>query len=350
MTCREKLMQEHPEWDNLVISKCASIFTPNEYFNLEGDELNWTDIYPGEEEDVAVEYSEDLPLNYISERDAVLAEYLIKQTDLKREFEVLKARATTQEDTIKNLMKNNADLRAKLEEKEEQLESYRKTNTAIKLELDVVKRVIDDLDSQNESLKIDISNKDEQIENQRKIIMSNWDEECDCSSCEKNVDLEKKLQTREEEIRKLVNENDALRDKSEMANKQCHLNAESRFKALEALAEKNKLLDEQLESINVLNTRYNDKAKDFENLKANIEKMGFEVDEDNNVIVHIDNPHFATAEEIADRFDSCSAKCAMHPTDIARGIARSIRNKYDALIYVGFSHDDAMSLLPKWEG
>lgn len=268
MTCREKLISEHPEWNDVVLMKCMQTFTPNEYFCIVGYELTWDDNYPFNHTEPENEEGDFSELEVLRDEVNTLVEK-IKQ---------LEVRIANQISTIENYREVNQELRSKLNEKESQLDSYRKTN--------------EDLGNRLTDARIDISLKDEQIANQKSTIMD-------------YMNIETKLNTREEEIDKLVKEN--------------------------------------------------------ETLKENIKKMGFEIDEDNNVIVIPAKLHITTVDEkdyidtgiavtkkIADRFNSVPNNCAIHPTDIARAIARNIRNKYEALIYVGFSHDDAMSLIPMW--
>lgn len=268
MTCKEQLIAEHPEWNNVVLMKCMQTFTPNEYFCIVCPEMAWDDDYP-------CAYTE--PENeegYFSELEALRDEV----NTLVEKIKQLEVRIANQISTIENYREVNQELRSKLNEKESQLEGYRKTN--------------EDLGNRLTDARIDISLKDEQIANQKSTIMD-------------YMNIESKLNTRDDEINKLVEEN--------------------------------------------------------ETLKENIEKMGFEVDTNANIFIKPGKLNFATIEEkeyidtdvtvtrkIADQFNSSSNNCAMYPTDIARSIARNIRNKYEALIYVGFSHEDAMALISMW--
>lgn len=303
MTCREQLMSEHPEWNNVVLMKCMQTFTPNEYFCIVCPEMAWDDDYP-------CAYTE--PENEegdISELEALRDEV----NTLVERIKQLEVRIANQISTIDNYMKVNQELRSKLNEKESQLESYRKTN--------------EDLGNKLTDARIDISYKDEQIANQKSTIMD-------------YMNIEYKLNTRDEEINKLVKENEELR------------------KSVDILEDG---IERREKETTDLHNEIGIHIRCYDELKNNIKKMGFEVDDDGNVIVKLDKPHFATIEEkkyidtdiamtreLADKFNSRSNNCAMYPTDIARAIARKMRDKYEALIYVGFSHEDAMGLIPMW--
>ena len=94
MTCREKLITEHPEWSEVIIMKCTDIYTPNEYFTIDGPELLWSDIYPGVVEECSEDEDEkDAKIKQLeSDKDALLNELIEKR---KRVAELVDAYSTS---------------------------------------------------------------------------------------------------------------------------------------------------------------------------------------------------------------------------------------------------------------
>lgn len=243
MTCREKLITEHPEWSEVIIMKCIDIFTPNEYFTIDGPELLWSDIYPG----VVEECSEDK-----DEKDAK-----IKQLE---------------SETLNNLH--------------------------------------------------------DQIQ-----------------------DLLEKIELRDEEIDKLVEENEELRKSVDILS--------------DGIERREKQTTDLHNEISTHIRRYNE-------LKNNIKIMGFTVTDDNKIVIDPHKPHFMSALEyaehdlemtnkVAEHYKSLvetspivitnSEECSIKPIDERPydRYARHIHMKYKALTDSGFSHDDAMGLIPMWD-
>lgn len=117
----------------------------------------------------------------------------------------------------------------------------------------------------------------------------------------------------------------------ELEDRICELEKEARPLG-EQIKEKNKRIEE-------LEGRCKAKDARINELCARIDKL---------IEQHYIDTDIAVTKEIAERFASMPSKCALSPNDITMGIAKAMRNKYEALVAVGFSHDDAMSLIPMW--
>ena len=368
MTCREKLIAEHPEWSEVVIMKCTDIFTPNEYFTIDGPELLWSDIYPG----VVVECSEDEDgkdakikqlesdkgalLNELIEKRKRVAELVEVYSASLTEIDILKEKNDNQRsiiegngETLNNLHNQIQDLLEKIELRDEEIDKLVEENEKLRKSVDILSDGVDRREKENTGLYNKVSNLTA-FKLRNDTLETNWRVVSD-----ENKILRAEHNTQAESIKDLLESNDKFKEDIESRNREIAKHVMEITELTATIKAKDKQISELVDLVNIkseyatsLNSMLNDRIEKYQTLRANIEMAGFEVGDDNTVIVRPDKPHFATNEEVADKFNSCSTNCAMYPTDIARTIARTMRDKYEALIYVGFSHDDAMGLIPMW--
>lgn len=268
MTCKEKLIADHPEWTEERIDRIIKHNCPSDCGYLE---------------DPTDEDGEPICYKHCSE----CWDREIPETENKKENEEMKVCEFTCEEKAK-LIEEIETLRGDVEMREEE----------------------------NQGLRNKLAEHAQQIGNQRNLIVRRDEVIYDYRSKLKNLN-----QTNEDLANKLAVERAMVERLEVMVTTRD-----------EEIAKLVKEIEEFEEAVKAKNERISE-------LCARIDKL----DEARYIEQDI-----TMTKELFDKFNSCGTECALHPTDIARGIARHMRNKYDALIYVGFSHDDAMSLIPMW--
>lgn len=331
MTCREKLITEHPEWSEVIIMKCTDIYTPNEYFTIDGPELLWSDIYPGVVEECSEDEDEkDAKIKQLeSDKGALLNELIEKRKRVAElvevysasltEIDILKEKNDNQRsiiegngETLNNLHNQIQDLLEKIELRDEEIDKLVEENERLRKSVDIISDSVDRREKENTVLYNKVSNLTA-YKLRNDTLEENWRVVSD-----ENKILRAEHNTQAESIKDLLESNDKFKEDIESRNKEIAKHVMEITELMATVKAKDKQISELCDRINKM-----DEERYIEN-------------------------DIAVTKEIAEKFDSCSTKCAMHPTDIARAIARTMRNKYEALIYVGFSHDDAMGLIPMW--
>jgi chromosome segregation ATPase len=352
MTCKEKLIADHPEWTEERIANYIKYSCPSTLGYMEDPDWCW-DV--NDTEKCSREcWNREIPENKKEKENMCMC----------REFLEYEDRVKKLEEENKGLKETNEDLANKLGG--ERAKNIKLQDMVCDQNVDIDKLVTENeklrksvdvrtIEEQQEKLKL----RDEEI---NKLVKENERLNEDTMNLTKadeiNMDTINMLRDR---IDKLVEENEKLNGRL-TAFKLRNDTLETNWRVV---SDENKILRvekaTQAESIKDL-LESNDKFKeDIESRNREIAKHVMEITEltatikakDKQISELCDRLNEANIEiyienDIAEKFNSCSSECALHPTDIARTIARHMRNKYDALIYVGFSHDDAMSLIPMW--
>lgn len=338
MTCKEKYMQEHPECniESVVIRSCPKDFgylgKPSKcYITACSDDTSyklcrdcWNREIPETEETIKTEKEN---------KEMCTCETIAK---LKQENEELRTR--------------NSVLAGRVKELEESWCKAKAVNSQLSYEHEELKK-------EYEILNIKFKEREAQIDNQVDLIRRKDAVINDCrtklrSLNQTNEDLAEKLAaerakverlegmvaTRDEEIDKLVKEIEKFEEAIKAKNK----------RIAELCARIDKILRDavienlrNMASTSRLTTRnpyieYNEVIHTLRNRIVELESK-FKVDEDNEVVAPCDmwpkiNPHIKPIAELP------YARYASH-----------IHMKYKALTDSGFSHDDAMSLIPMWD-
>lgn len=301
MTCMDKLIAEHPEWSKAITMKCMQIFTPNEYFALDGQDLFWIDIYPGVvEECPEAEYDAEQIRDYEAR-----IEELQGTIDLQRDrLETLNDKIKLRDEEIDKLVKENERLRKQLEPSNDKENPYHwYCNDALVKEIKERDDLIKAIKIRNDTLE------------------TNWRVVSD-----ENKFLRVEKATQAESIKDLLESNDKMKEDIKLRDKE---NEELR----EQLDER----DREIKKLFADNFEY---AKQVDSLvKENRELC----DKINKVVIEdYVKQDIATTREIAEKIKPIDER----PYD---RYASHIHMKYKALVDNGFSHDDAMALIPMWD-
>ena len=337
MTCKEKLVKNHPgfNWDDVLNYDCPSDYgylTDPDYCCLDciGSCMKcWDREIPETNENK----KDNEDMNYSYEDDVV---------SLTKQLDVCNATITNRNEEINKLVK--------------ELEAANRENKELK-------NLCDDLVAEYNQLEADTRGQDEEIEasNRRNTNQVNLIESLKTENRGLRTQISSYRQTNED----LGNQLTAVRIELTKAEKENETLTEQNKDLTKALEEKTEEAKEAWKFCKALKVDMEDKIAEKNNRIAELEKKIKDEQHLKTIqrlvmtstygstgqwlkqnpyirpIMSIDERAYiendiSSTKELAERFNSCSAK------------AINIRNKYEALIYVGFSHDDAMSLIPMW--
>jgi DNA repair exonuclease SbcCD ATPase subunit len=335
MTCKEKYMQEHPDEDikSVVIRSCPMDFgylgKPSKcYIAACGDDPSYklcrdcwnreipeTEVTKKEKENMC-ECKEKAELieqvkDYQSRLEEVTELWQAAEEKIKDQVRTLNSRAMTiihRNETINSFAKTNEDL-------SNQLAAERAKN--MKLQDMVVARdeEIDKLVKENDDLMNAMAAKNEEIMNLR---------------AEKDA-----MAARKAKVIAAMKEDMKTKDKDIDILK---VRVENQVSSIKYLCDRNKWLNDQVDA---KNKRIQELCSRIDKLdEARYIEQDITMTKDLYELLRQARPIVIPKEE--------PTICPINETPYAR-YANHIRMKYKALTDNGFSHDDAMSLIPMWD-
>ena len=324
MTCKEKLMEICPgiDWGKVVVSEC-----PSDY--------NWL-----------------CDPDYCSEhcRDGEFIESICEKcwnreipgTEVKKENEEMNCKCEVV-DMIKQLQFDNDTLMKECDELKKKLDEKSRLVDIYGARLDTKDVMLKKLNETNEDLanklaeeRARVDDKTYELSLYKKESQGLLDEVCD-----KNRWLNDQLNLKEKRIQELDTRNINLNEQINILRAEKETQAES----IKDLLESNDKMKEDIEAkdkdIEYKQSLLDEICDNYNRLRTHIEEIGFKVDETDDSLTM----------EVGFDLNGITPKslhCAQSPEDICHAIARLMYNKYDALVKAGFSHDDALSLIPMW--
>ena len=281
-----------------------------------------------------------------SDKDALLKERdeLKKKLDEKsRLVDIYGARLDTKDVMLKKLNETNEDLANKLAEERARVDDKTHELSLYKRELENRDNHINELYARNNNLK-------EQIKNLRaeKDAMAAGKAKALDEAETKIENLQTKFNSVLRQLDNATRNYDNLLDKNKKLH-EAYADLErcnnTQAESIKDLLESNDKMKENIES----------KAKCILELCARIEKRdefktvlpGMDVASLYPTGMYIEQDIEATYR-IAEKLNACGNSYIVSANGLCHAIARTMYNKYDALVKAGFSHDDAMSLIPMW--